>query len=319
MHTSKFSLADLLTVLGTVILFFFCFLSLNYYTFGQTLRSVMGALVIALIVGGLAFIVKLLKTTRGNFRARIIWEWFFLILFAGVAVVAVIPFSHYFSVLDQKNEIQSKVSANITQAEGMFTKYEDYSSNRENIYKRRLQSVVIAKRVKPSDYRRYGFIDGITDDVQIDNKKFTLHAQLFPSNYNEKDGIKQVATTWLANAKYTLENKWSFTFGIVNVIQKSETNITTWKNELKRYSSFRAQGESASDFDYSLTFTDVTDKFTKLNTSPTGNSTIYAIILYVLMLLSYFVSKRSTKNHYSLFWFITGIKSRKESHVDVEY
>jgi hypothetical protein len=319
MHKSKFSLADLLTVLGTVIFGFFCFLSLNYLSFGETVRSIIGAFIIAVIVGGLAFIVKLLKTTNGNFKTRIIWEWVFLVLFAVVAVVAVIPFSHYFSVLDQKEEIQNKVSDNITQAESMFAKYEDYSSNRENIYKRRLQTVVTAKRVKPSDYRRYGFVDGTSDDVQIENKRFTLHAQLFPSNYDEKGGIKQVATTWLSDAKNTLDNKWSFTFGIVTVIHKSETNITNWKNELIRNSSFRAQGESASDFDYPLTFTDVTDKFTKLNTSPTTNSTIYAITLYVIMLLSYFVSKRSTKNHYSLFWFVTGIKSKKETHVDVEY
>jgi hypothetical protein len=319
MHKSKFSLADLLTVLGAALFGFFCFLSLNYYTFGQTLRSIMGAVVIALIVGGLAFIVKLLKTTNGNFRSRIIWEWVFLVLFAVVAFVAVIPFSQYFFVLDQKDEIQSKVSANITQAEGMFTKYEDYSTNRESFYKRRLQSIVSAKKVNQSLYRKLGFGNNISDAEQIDNKMFTLHAKLFPSNYEGKDGTKQVATSWLDNAKNTLESKWAFTFGIVTVIKCSQTNITNWKGELIKNASFRAQGETANDFEFPLTFTDVTDKFTKLYFSPATNSTVYAIILYVVMLTPYFVSKRSTKNHYSLFRFTTGYKSKKESPVDIEY
>lgn len=320
MHKSKFSLADLLTVLGTVIFGFFCFLSLNYYTFGQTMQSIIGAVVIALIVGGLAFIVKLLKTTNGNFRTRIIWEWIFLILFAVVAFVAVIPFSHYFSVLDQKDEIQSKVSANITQAESMFTKYEDYSNNRESFYKRHLKSIVSAKKVNQSLYRQLGFGKrNVSDAEQIDNKMFTLHAKLFPSNYEGKDGIKQVATTWLNNAKNTLESKWSFTFGIVTVIKSSQANITGWKDELIKNAKFKAPDETANDFEFPLTFTDVTDKFTKLNRSTTTNSTLYAILLYVVMLASYIVSKRSTKNHYSLFRFTTGYKNKKQSPVDVEY
>lgn len=319
MHKSKFSLADLLTVLGTVIFGFFCFLSLNYFSFGETVRSIIGAFIIAIIVGGLAFIVKLLKTTNGNFKTRIIYEWVFLVLFAVMAVVAVIPFSHYFTVLDQKDEIQNKVSANIDQAESMFTKYEDYSSNRLNIYQRFLKSVVAGKRVNQTLYRRLGFGKNVSDAEHIDNKMFILRSKLIPSNYEGKDGTKEVATNWLANANNTLESKWAFTFGIVTVIKSSQTNITYWKDELIKNASYREQSETANDFEFPLTFTDVTDKFTKLNLSPTANSTVYAIILYVVMLMPYFVSKRSTKNHYSLFRFSTGYKSKKESPVDIEY
>lgn len=319
MHKSKFSLADLLTVLGTVIFGFFCFLSLNYLSFGETVRSIIGAFIIAIIVGGLAFIVKLLKTTNGNFKTRIIWEWVFLVLFVLVAFAAVIPFSHYFTVLDQKEEIQNKVSANITQAESMFTKYEDYSSNRLNIYQRFLKSVAAGKRVNQTLYRRLGFGKNVSDAEHIDNKMFILRSKLIPSNYEGKDGTKEVATNWLANAKNTLESKWAFTFGIVTVIKSSQTNITNWKDELIKNASYREQSETANDFEFPLTFTDVTDKFTKLNLSPTANSTVYAIILYVVMLMPYIVSKRSTKNHYSLFRFSTGYKSKKESPVDIEY
>jgi len=318
MKTSKFSLADLLTVLGALVFFFFCFLSFNFLSLGETIQSILWAMILALTIGGISFGVKVLKITSRNFKTCIIWEWILLLLFAGSAFFSVIPFSHYFAVLEQKSEIQKKVADNIEEAKGMFTDYENYAKNRENIYKSHLTSVVTSKIVKPSEYRDYGFVDGTNDSIQVENKMFTLHAQLFPSNYEGKDGLKQVATNWLANAKKTLESTWAFTFGIVEVIKKLQTNVNEWKKDLKNYSLFRAKGESANDFDFPVNLNDVTGKFTKLS-SPSTISIAYAIGLYLLMLLSYFVSKRSTKNHYSLFSFNTGKTNTNDTDIDIKY
>jgi len=318
MNTSKFSLADLLTVLGALGFFFFCFLSFNFHSLGETGESIIWAFILALIIGGISFGVKLLKITSRNFKPCIIWEHILLVLFVGFAFFAVIWFSHYFAVLEQKPEIQNKIAANIEEAKSMFTDYENYAKNRENIYKSHLTSVVASKIVRPSEYRDYGFVDGTNDSVQVENKMFILHAQLFPSNYEGKDGLKQVATNWLANAKETLESTWAFTFGIVEVIKKLQKNINDWKSDLKKYSLFRAQGETTNDFDYRLSLNDVTAKFTKLG-SPTTLSIVYAIGLYVLMLLSYYFSKRKSKNHYSLFSFNTGIRNTNNTDVDIKY
>lgn len=318
MHTSKFSLADLLTVLGAGVFGFFCFLSLNFLSFGNRVQSVAGAVVLALIVGGLAFGVKLIKTTKRNFQHYIVWEYIFLLLFAGVAFVATFPFSHYFSILQQRTGIQREVTTSIGQAESMFSDYENYARDRENIYKSRLNSVIAAKNIQPSEYVQYGFVNSTNDSVQVENKMFTLHAQLFPSNYEGEGSIKQTATNWLANAKNTLESKRAFTFGIVKVLKNLQFNISIWKDELKKLSAFRAQGEPANDFEYPLTFKDETTIFTALST-PTPVAISIAIGLYVLMLLSYFVSKRSTKNHYSLFWFITGKRKITNHNIDIRY
>jgi hypothetical protein len=318
MRTSKFSLADLLTVASVAVFGFFCFLSFNFLSFGKTSQSILLALAIALIIGALALGIKLLKTTNGNFKTCIIAERILLFLFVCVALIASYPFSHYFTVLDQKTEIQAKVTANITQAESMFADYEKYAANRKDLYKRRLISVVADKIIRPGDYHDYGFVEGTNDSTQVENKMFTLQAQLFPTNYEGDGGIKQVAVNWLTGAKNTLESKWAFTFGIVPVIQKSQANITSWKDELKRISSFRAQGESTNDFDYALTFDDVTGKFENLGNRPAISIGVSAG-LYFLMLLSYFVSKRSTKNHYSLFSFIIRKKSSQSTDIDIVY
>lgn len=289
MNQSKFSLADLLTVLGAIIFGFFCFLSFNFISLGETVLSVVWASVLAIILGGLALIAKLLKRTSRNFKSCIIWEWVVLFLFVCMAFIATLPFSHNFTVYENKSDIQQKVVRNITQAEGLFTDYEKYASNRLKIYKSRLNSVSSAKNVNPNEYREYGFVDGTDDDTQIKNKIFSLKAQLYPSNYLD---IKTADSAWLASSKSTIEN-WK-PIGIVTVINELEKNITDWNSQLKQFSSFRAKGEVANDFEVSLTFTDVINQFSELD-SPTIFSLVTALFLYVLMLFSYYITRRDSR------------------------
>ena len=286
MSQSKFSLADLLTVLGTLGFGFFCFLSLNFLTLGETTLSIIWAVIISLILGGLAFGVKLVKRTSRNFKTYIIWEWVLIFLFVVVAFFAIFPFSHYFVVTAQKENIQNKVVSNITQAEGLFIAYESYADNRLNIYKSRLNSIVAAKRVNPEEYKNFGFVEGTDDNTQVENKMFSLKAQLYPSNYSE---MKQIDSVWLSDAKDKVTS-WSPT-GIVKVVNTLKIEISSWNEQLKSYSSFRAKGETATDFDFQLSFDDVSGIF-NMKTIPNTLALIIGIALYLLMFLSYFITKR---------------------------
>jgi len=289
MSQSKFSLADLLTVLGTLGFGFFCFLSLNFLTLGDTTTSIIWAVLISFVLGGLAFGVKLLKRTSRNFKTFIIWEWVLIFLFIVAAFFAIFPFSHYFVVTAQKDIIQKKVVSNITQAEGLFTAYESYENNRLNIYENRLNSIVAAKRVNPEEYKNFGFVDGTDDKTQVENKMFSLKAQLYPSNYSD---MKQIDSTWLSDAKSKVTS-WSPT-GIVKVVNMLEIEISSWSKQLKSYSSFRAKGETATDFDFLLSFDDVSGIFYQ-STNPNPLALIIGIALYLLMFLSYFITKRHSR------------------------
>ena len=290
MSQSKFSLADLLTVLGTLGFGFFCFLSLNFLTLGDTTLSIIWAVIISLILGGLAFGVKLVKRTSRNFKTFIIWEWVLIFLFVVVAFFAIFPFSHYFVVTAQKENIQNKVVSNITQAEGLFIAYESYADNRLNIYKSRLNSIVAAKRVNPEEYKNFGFVEGTDDNTQVENKMFSLKAQLYPSNYSE---MKQIDSDWLSDAKDKVTS-WSPT-GIVKVVNTLKIEISSWNGQLKSYSSFRAKGETATDFDFPLSFDDVSGIF-KQRTTPNPIALLIGFGLYLLMMLSYFITKRDTRS-----------------------
>ena len=296
MNQLKFSLANVLVVLATALFGFFCFLSLNFFSLGETVPSIIIATIIAILLSGLAFAAKCMKRTRRNFRICVILEGVFLLLFGIVAYIIVDrPFSHYFAVLSLKEEIRTRVTANITQAESMFAGYEKYANSRENLYKSRLQSVARSKNVNPAEYRDFDFQNDISDSEQIENKLFTLHVQLFPSNYKE---MKQVYSAWLAEARHTIDDWWAWTFGVVRTVNSAEKNINEWRDELIRFSAYREKGEEkyhmANNFTYSLSFDDVKDKFENRSNSPWW-SILIALLLYLLLLLPYIASKRDTK------------------------
>jgi len=307
MNQTKFSLADVLTVLAAIAFGFVCFLGANFLNIGKdivwgmshTTGCVIMAVFISVLLFGTAFGAKLLKRTSRNFKTCFVGEVIlltFFVLFAVYFATKTSPFPHYFTVKAQNENILSKLKTSITQAENMFTAYESYADNREKLYKHKLQSVATIKRINPTEYAEYGFnvTSGISDASQIDTKMFTVHADLFPTNYSDttaNNGIKEVATGWLQNAK-NITNNWK-PIGIVGVVNDIEKNSTVWLNTLITLSQVREQGEQATDFEYTLSFDNVKTHFTKLD-SATPTSIGLAVLAYLLLLLSWFVTKRST-------------------------
>lgn len=315
MHQSKFSLADLLTVLGALGFGFFCFLSFNFLTFGDITTSLLWAVAIAVILGGLAFGATLLKRTLGGFKTCIILERIILFLFVVVALIAIRPFAHFFAVSAQKKAIQEKVTANITQAEGLFVAYEEYANKRILMYQNLLNSVAGNQQVNPTQSKKC-FPDNVGDpNTQIPIKIFKMRAQLFPNNYEQ---MKQVGSIWLLEAK-ELNKDWS-PIGIVTVLNSVETKVTSWKDDLVTYSTYTApcEDDKIDVFPYVLDFPNVKPEFINLK-SPTFFSICIAIVFYVIMLLSYSFSLRSSKNSYSLFSFAQKKVRNTDVDVDVEY
>ena len=327
MNQSKFSLADVLAALATLAFGYVCFLGANFLNISNDkvwgMSHITGCVVISVFIAvllfGTAFGAKLLKRTSRNFKTCFVWELILLILFVLFAVffaTKTSPFPHYFTVWEQKSEINSKLQASIKQAESMFVAYESYADNRENLYKHKLQSVAAAKGINPTEYTKYGFksTSGVSDASQIDTKMFTVHADLFPTNYSDTaahNGIKEVATEWLQDAKNTTSN-WK-PIGIVGVVNDIEKNSNEWLSTLIALSKVREQGEQATDFPYTLSFDDVKMHFTTLG-SPPGLATGLAILAYVLMLLSYIFSLRSTKSKYGFRSLLRVLFSKKQNN-----
>lgn len=292
MKQTKFSLADVITVLTALGYGFICFLSINFYTLGDTNRSILLSLVITLLLAGAAMGAKLFKRADRNFRTAIIFEIVCLVLLAGfVTLFTYSIFSHYFIVLSKKSEIQRRLEENIRQAANMFPEYERYAANRETLYRNKLKSVITAKNINPEEYRKYGFESNtVSDDKQLENKMFTVHADLFPANYHE---IRKADSTWLHNARKITES-WK-PIGIVSVVRDVEQNTLQWLKKLEHLSKVRENGEEASDFSYAFTFNEVKSSFTRPD-DPTPGSIGFSLAAFLMMVFSYLITHRSTKS-----------------------
>ena len=158
MKASRFSLADLITLLAALSFGFICFLGLNFVTEGDLVISLLVSIGIGVILGGLALIAKLQKRVKRDFKAHIIAEFSLLFLFTLLFIGAsYLVFPHYFTVSSKKEAIKSSLLTSIDEAEQMFERYEVYAKNREQLYEANLKSVVAAKKTKPQEYADYGF------------------------------------------------------------------------------------------------------------------------------------------------------------------
>jgi hypothetical protein len=292
MNKTKFTLADVIGLLAVLSFGFVCFLSLNFVTLGGTSESIISAIVIAVILGGLALGLKLLKITDKNFRSRKIAEIILLFVFCIAAIIAVPVFSHYFVVSKHKAKIITEITANIEQAEKMFSEYEDYSNKRMDFYKRQLETAVSSKNVNPQDYAKMGFVSSeVSDKEQLETKVNILKMDLYQSNYNK---FKADASSWLSDAK-AITKAWR-PISLVGVVNNIDKNVNAWITRLVEYTKVRQDGEDkVTDFGFEVAFGDVKSYFEESDT-PTLLAAILSIVAYVCMLLPYFVSPKHSKN-----------------------
>jgi len=306
MIKSKITFASVILILAAITYGFICFMGANFLNIDNDkvwgMNHTTGCIVIgifcSMVLFATAYGAKLLKKTSRNFKICFVWEVALLIFFVFFALfftTKTSPFTHFFTVNDQKSEITSKLGKSIDQAEKIFEAYESYVEKRIYLYNGKLSGVVSAKRSNPRDYQAHGFVNGISDNNQIEDKVFSLKAILYPSNYTdtiEQNGIKELAGEWLKNAK-SVSDGWK-PIGIVWVVDEIENNSNEWLSYLVTLSKVRENGEQASDFEYPLLVEDVKTYFKKYN-SPTLKSIGSALFIYVLMLLSWLVTGRDTR------------------------
>jgi hypothetical protein len=308
----KSTLAQVILVLTAISFGFVCFLSANFYTIGDTKKSLIIAGIITVLLAVLAYLASWFKGVKGNFKRNRIVEYVVI----GSFTVAIAfftnssfftnstfftnsPFSHYFTVSDKKEAIKNQLSETITEAQGMFSTYESYANGRTTSYHATLQSIVRAKEKgsgTTNDYDAYGFKNNeVSSKIQINNKMHTIKNELFPTNYTDTingNGIKEVAEDWLADAQKKATG-WK-PIGIVSVVNDIEEKSKGWRNDLVSYSTIRENGEQAQDFGYDLPFPDLKANFTT-HEKPTLLSIGWALLAWVLMLLSWFITKRDGK------------------------
>ncbi len=293
MNQSKYPLALVINVLTAIAIGYVCFLGLNFYTLGDKMSSILTSVVIIILLIATSVGARQLKKTKRNCKRYRIWEWILLLLFTLIMVVITyFPFSHYFGVTINKENIQSKVLNNITHAEQLYDKYEDYVNKRDSNYLRKLQTTVKHKSGRPSEFNCLGFDEDsqVSIETQIQTKHSVLKMKLIPDNF---ESIKSSDSIWLRKAQKSVEN-WE-PISLVDVINNIQTNTDRSLSNLVDISNNKANCEDDLNFNFpNPSFPDVKNHFTEIGT-PAPFSILLTILGYVLMLLLWFITKRDSR------------------------
>ena len=296
MTQSKFSLADLISLLTGIGFGFISFLGFNFFSFGDMRLSIFVASVITLLMIGTSMIAIRLKRTNRNFKVRRIWEIFFLFLFTSFTVFFIyFPFSHYFSVTNNEVEIQSRLSKNLGQVDKLYEDYQKYYEEKKRKYDFKLDQAIFSYELGGGSAQFLELGLKQDQDLSLEDQKRSLIAKfkrdLLPKDFNEK---RKKDSIYVENSKKIIYN-WKFKpIGIFEIIKNLEDVIVSTKTQLINLSK---------NGDHKITpfappVTSVGELKTLFETigKPTTISMVLGFVVWVLMLLSYFTSKRSNKN-----------------------
>ena len=316
---SKFSMADVIAVLTAVSFGYVCFLGVNFYTLGDKSKSITIATAITITLIAISLGLKRLKRTVRPSKNKFILEIILLVVFAVlISFFTNFPFSHYFFVSAQKNSIQATLNQSISQAEDIYNQYQTHVNSKDILYKSELHSAVLGKGNNPTEYKKLGFNDPITCGVSEAKQEIiignSLKMELLPANFNL---MKSNDSAWLTKARIAV-NDWK-PISVVDVINSIDSNTNKSINELVAISE-KSRLNKVINVRWTPTissFKNVKVEFQNIGPAPMI-ATTFSIVSFLLMLLSYLSTPRSTKSKYGFRAIFTS-KRKTTSEFDIEY
>ena len=289
----KFTFGHICAFIALVFISYITFMGITYWSDGNFLWAAIGVVVIDLILFFLMMKTQRLKAIDRHFDKAIKVERFLLITFIICSMVAFIPFSHFWTVFNVKNELVGDFRYSVNESKKIFEEYENYSNNRIKNYKTDLERVVKSKNNSPSQYIDYGFSNSYSDSLQVSNFEEHLKQILLSENYVRLDST---ANNWISKADAGASVWNVFLLGNIKEIEKS---VNSWGSSLEEMSATFCPKEDASKFGYSISFKKFNDIYTKWE-KPTIFSIVIGIVSYLMLLLPYFLQLRHTRSTYTL-------------------
>ena len=283
----KFSWGHIIAFVALIAISYFNFLGLTYLTDGHFILTAIAMVVLDVVVLFFFIGAQYLKGTDRKFKKRIPFERTLVFMAPFVLAVSMYPACHFWTVFDNRTQIEEKFSDSVRTSEQLFSNYEEYAKDRIDRYKRRVAH-------------------GGGTAVRKNNKVEALTLQLMDDNFTT---LRNSAMEWVNQAQDA--TVWNvFMIGNLNTIQEA---ITSWKDQLTSFSEKKMSDEgNVSVFDSdSASMEMIAGNFDSIRAAYHKKSfSVYAIILlivsYFFMMFPYFVQRRNTKSIYHLFRNETG-------------
>ena len=275
----RFSWGHILAFLALIFIAYVTFMGITYLMLGNFLYAGIGALLCVFMLALCLLGAQVKKGSSTKFYKSIIWERILLLMSPVVLVLAFYPYNHFWSVLDQEDEIVKDFSSSISHAHGIFDEYESYTKKRIDTLSDRISNLSFE---------------------QQQNRINELKLVLLSSNY---DKLKSEANSWIDNASQSSTVWKVFLLGNVDVIAEA---VEKWAKDLSLVSSKHLTCENYGVIDFSSECVAkqnaiqglkvLKEKYSNTEFKFNLLSIITMVICFLLLLCPYFIQERNAAN-----------------------
>lgn len=318
----KFSWGHIIAFLAMIAIGYISFMGMTYATNGNFLIASIVMVIVLLIMMGIFIVPQYLKAVDGKFKRCILYERILIYASPFVFCAAMLPYTHFWTVLDQEELVLTRFTEAINASKDMFADYDKYADQRIKSYDALLDSVK-----GTGDAAKYGITSG-REAMQVEQMKRTIRLLLTSDNYTN---LKTDALKWIDNANQGASVWNVFLFGNTRQIKNS---IADWSDMLSKNSAHVLYNEQQAGANEVKPF----DKATKSvdhvlegldNLSSTYTTTRFpnipaigtSLLLFFMMILPYLLQDRYDKSPYRLFgmkaWATDGATSLGSGKVAV--
>lgn len=280
-ETLKFSWGHIIAFLAIIFISYLSFMGLTYLTDGNFRIAGAGVAFIVIVLLSIFIGAQILKATDEKFKKKIIGERVLLLISPIVFVVLYLPQAHFWTVFDQRGDIESQFKTSVSQSKEMFALYEQYADNRITAYQ---------KNISKTD----------RNTTSRANKLEALTLQLKSDNYFN---LKNEAIAWIDKASGA--TVWNV-FMIANIRTITEA-IDNWNAQLVEMSTSVMSDEKAVAFDSdSSVVQSVKSGLSQLNDiySVMKENKLYTwaimFFLYLMLIFPYLIQDRHVKSVYTV-------------------
>jgi hypothetical protein len=299
----KLTWASLIVIIALIVYALVLFLSVNFIADVSSLYT--KPILYSLSLGFIAFLLAGVKRARGNFSQFLLIEWGLLALFVGMALWFLPYFAHFFNISDNKTGVQNALLMNLSKADSVWINYDRHVKNRIQCCESDMKSAFALhnKGLNNTHFNNFVFKNGVSQNVQIKTQLNNLSKKLMPGNYA---GDKSSDSASIESARVVVQEWKALGLPRINSMFKEFAEKANYFQEVD---TFKLRGEKPCvSFTYTPNYVDLSTYYTTVN-KPTAMPTIYAILLYILMLLSWLVAERNFKSPGMLFFFRKGMKN----------
>lgn len=275
----RFSWGHILAFLALIFIAYVTFMGITYLTLGNFIYAGIGASACVVVLAVFLLGAQVKKGAPTKFYKSIKWERFLWLMSPIVLAFAFYPYNHFWSVLDQEDEIVKDFDTSISYAHGIFDEYELYANNRIDTL-----SCGISK-LSPQ---------------QQQNRIDELRLLLLSKNYAK---LKLEANSWITNASRS-STVWNvFLIGNVDNIIGA---VEKWTNDLSAVSSKHLKCEEYDVEDFSAEcnskqktvqgLENLKNKYASKDYKFNILSLITMIICFLMLLCPYFIQERHAAN-----------------------